>query len=66
MTDHIKAATAYAEGFQNLELGYYSTNNMTQNTQEAIDLLANHLSISTDLFPTHSTIKTINNLLCTT
>lgn len=45
---YITSATSYAEGFQHLDSGYYSKNEMTPSTEQAIIMLASHFYESRD------------------
>ena len=44
----IAAAVSYAEGFQHLPGGYYSTNEMPPTTEQAVAMLASHFYESRD------------------
>lgn len=45
---YITSATSYAEGFQHLNSGYYSENEMPPSTEQAIIMLASHFYESRD------------------
>ena len=44
----ISAAISYAEGYQHLEEGYYSSHEMTERTKQAIIMLSTHFYESRD------------------
>lgn len=44
----IAAAISYAEGYQHLEEGYYSSNEASESTKQAIVMLASHFYESRD------------------
>lgn len=44
----IKSATAYAEGYQHLEGGYYKDHECSENTRQAIVMLSSHFYESRD------------------
>ena len=48
LQSYITAAVSYAEGYQHLAAGYYETNNMSANTEQAIIMLASHFYESRD------------------
>ena len=48
LQSYITAAVSYAEGYQHLAAGYYETNNMSANTEQAIIMLASHYYESRD------------------
>lgn len=45
---YITAAVAYAEEYQHLDKGYYSENDMSETTEQAVIMLASHLYESRD------------------
>ena len=45
---YITAAISYAEDFQHLESGYYSSNTMSKTTEQAVVMLASHSYESRD------------------
>lgn len=45
---YITSTTSYAEGFQHLNSGYYSENEMPPSTEQAIIMLASHFYESRD------------------
>lgn len=45
---YITSATSYAEGFQHLNSGYYSENEMPPSTEQAVIMLASHFYESRD------------------
>jgi hypothetical protein len=68
----IKAATAYAEGYQDQELGYYAENPMPSSINEAVMILAAHFNDSGSngglpdfaaISPANPTMRTVNSLL---
>jgi len=48
LTGYITAAVSYAESYQHIEAGYYSTHTMPPTTEQAIIMLASHLYESRD------------------
>lgn len=73
LQSYITAAVSYAEGYQHLAAGYYETNKMSANTEQAIIMLASHYYESRDgstggFFADSAAAgemvwKTVNNLL---
>ena len=69
----ISAAISYAEGYQHLEEGYYSSHEMTERTKQAIIMLSTHFYESRDgstggffadnANASEQTYKTVNRLL---
>lgn len=69
----ISAAISYAEGYQHLEEGYYSSHEMTERTKQAIIMLSTHFYESRDgstggffadnTNASEQTYKTVNRLL---
>ena len=69
----ISAAISYAEGYQHLEDGYYSSHEMTERTKQAIIMLSTHFYESRDgstggffadnTNASEQTYKTVNRLL---
>ena len=44
----INSAIAYAEGYQHLDDGYYKSNDMSENTKQAVVMLSSHFYESRD------------------
>ena len=69
----ISAAISYAEGYQHLEEGYYSSHEMTERTKQALIMLSTHFYESRDgstggffadnTNASEQTYKTVNRLL---
>ena len=45
---YITAATSYAESYQHIEAGYYSTHDMPPTTEQAVIMLSSHFYESRD------------------
>lgn len=48
LESYIAAATAYAESYQHIEEGYYSSHQMPATTEQAVIMLASHFYESRD------------------
>ena len=69
----ISSAISYAEGYQHLEEGYYSSHDMSERTKQAIIMLSSHFYESRDgstggffadnTSASEQTYKTVNRLL---